>query len=213
MRHPSLKALWVIIPLSILSLSSSNNSKKLTYQILEGSNLSISGSSNVHDFTCACQQDFIPDVIEMDIPSKKIEILFSRTDLHITTKTLDCGKKLMNQDMYETLKADEYPFITITLKKAIQDPEYCLSTCINWVEMNVIAEISIAGTCKLVPLFVEAKQIEEDSYRFVSSTKLQMTDFNIEPPEALMGMIKVSNDITIELDLSVRVLESGWSSL
>lgn len=193
--------------LGCLALFSVNdNTQRLSFEILDHSVLSISGSSNVHNFTCTCVQEFDTDMVEMQIPPQRIEILFSNSDLKIETRKLDCGKKLMNQDMYETLKADTHPFITITLKKVIQDPEYCLSSCTNWIEMNVMAEISIAGTCKMVPLFVEARQLPESNYRFISSAKLQMTDFNIDPPEALMGMIKVDNEININLDLSVRLV-------
>ena len=34
-----------------------------------------------------------------------------------------------------------------------------------------------------------------------------MTQFNIAPPEALMGMIKVNDQIRIDLDLSVTLPE------
>jgi hypothetical protein len=181
--------------------------QKLHYQILEGSTLSVSGSSNVHDFVCLCTQEFENGTVQMTVPPRRIEVSFTASELKIETRQLDCGKKLMNQDMYKTLKADDFPFIGISLKKVVQDPEYCLSTCTDWIELEVLAEISIAGSCKLVPLVVEARQIQENTYRFVSQAKLQMTDFNITPPEALMGMIRVHNQIRIDLDLHITIPE------
>lgn len=193
--------------LIVLFCASPAFGQKLSYQILEGSTLSISGSSNVHDFTCLCIQEFEPGTVNMAVAPRRTDVSFSASDLKIATRQLDCGKKLMNQDMYKTLRADDFPFILITLKKVIQDPEYCLSTCTDWIELHVVAEIAIAGTCRLVPMVVEARQIQENTYRFVSQAKLAMTQFNIAPPEALMGMIKVNDQIRIDLDLSVTLPE------
>ncbi|MFT5167991.1 MAG: hypothetical protein ACI8P3_003230, partial [Saprospiraceae bacterium] len=45
------------------------------------------------------------------------------------------------------------------------------------------------------------KKIDVDSYRVVGNTSLQLCAFKLEPPTAMMGLVKVDDVIEINFDL------------
>ena len=70
---------------------------------------------------------------------------FSNTSIRLTTKKLDCGNKGMNKDMYQTLKADQFPTIRIQLDKVIHMSQERIDECSDWVPMKAQTYISITG--------------------------------------------------------------------
>ncbi|MBK7477958.1 MAG: YceI family protein [Haliscomenobacter sp.] len=180
--------------------------------ITEQSKLSLSGTSNVNKFNCACNQKFSPLTISAAASSNRSQIVFDRTVLKLTTMKLDCGQKIMNKDMYRALKADEYPYITIELKKAQFPLGVTIDDCAEWVELDAETVITIAGQARKVPLKVKARNLASGRFQFRSAQSVNMTDFGIEPPTAMMGAIKVRNAITIQFDLIVAVSSAGEGS-
>ncbi|MBV6429283.1 MAG: hypothetical protein KIPDCIKN_03834 [Haliscomenobacter sp.] len=177
--------------------------------ITEQSKLSLSGTSNVNKFTCACNQKFSPLTIGATASSNRSQIAFEHTVLKLTTNKLDCGQKIMNKDMYRTLKADEYPYISIELKKAQFPVGVTIDDCAEWVELDAETVITIAGNARRVPLKVKARNLSAGRFQFRSAQALKMTDFGIQPPTAMMGAIKVRDSITIQFDLIVAVSSAG----
>ncbi len=177
--------------------------------ITEQSKLSLSGTSNVNKFTCACNQKFSPLTIGASASSNRSQIVFEHTVLKLTTNKLDCGQKIMNKDMYRTLKADEHPYISIELKKAQFPVGVTIDDCSEWVELDAETVITIAGNARRVPLKVKARNLSAGRFQFRSAQGLKMTDFGIQPPTAMMGAIKVRDSITIQFDLIVAVSSAG----
>ncbi len=177
--------------------------------ITEQSKLALSGTSNVNKFTCECTQKFSPMAVGATSSSNRSQIVFANTALKLTTTKLDCGQKIMNKDMYRTLKAEEYPYITIELKKAQFPVGVTIDDCAEWVELDAETVITIAGNARKVPLKVKARNLASGRFQFRSAQALKMTDFGIQPPTAMMGAIKVRDAITIQFDLIVTVSSAG----
>jgi hypothetical protein len=47
------------------------------------------------------------------------------------------------------------------------------------------------------------KTISDHDIKFSGSYTLKMTDFKMSPPTAMMGTIKVGNEVTIKFDLTL----------
>src|SRR5687767_14655194 len=74
-----------------------------------GSELTINGTSNVHDFQCKTNK--ISAYFDVD-PSytkdlTKVTRPIVSVTVNIAVKSLKCGKGQMDENMYKTLKADE----------------------------------------------------------------------------------------------------------
>ncbi len=190
---------------SLAILLSAMKSDTLNFQIEPGSKLQIKGTSNVTDFTCLCLESFPKTKVQVVATEDAAKATFSNTVLQIRTKKLDCGNKPMNNDMYSTLKADDHPHIQIELIETRHSSGKLLRKAEEWQSIEAIAHFSIAGVTRKESLSVHAKKITDSSYRFKSSKTILFTDYGIKPPRALMGLIKVDNEISLELDLMISV--------
>lgn len=173
----------------------------LTIQIEEGSRLFIEGTSNINSFECLCKDQFGTRKARALIDDDGRKVTFMQTSLSLKTQTLDCDNSKINRDLCDALKADEYPNIVITLHEAtVQgglDGE-------GWADITAVATLTITDQSRRVPLSVKGKRLSGNRFRFVSVKELKMTDFGIEPPTALFGLIKVRDKIKINFDLIVK---------
>lgn len=173
------------------------------------SSLSISGSSNVNKFACKCEQTLHPMRVDLQVQPGDQLARFTGAVLVLKTRALDCGHKGMNKDMYQTLEADQHPTIDIRLEAVRYQPGYSPEFCSEWVTMLASADLTVAGHTNRVHLEIQGRQVGDDQYRFKSQLPIRMTDFGIEPPTALLGLVKVDNEITIHLDLTLSANEAG----
>jgi polyisoprenoid-binding protein YceI len=177
---------------------------KIHYSIDPASHLSLDGSSNVTDFSCDCNQEFSGDEVTFQEDEINGILTFQGAVLHVKTKNLDCGNKGMNRDMYNTLMADKYPHISIQLISAKLPSNTAFNQSGQTVGLTTKVALTIAGSRKIMPLAVEAIMLNNDKYQFKSCQLIRMTDFGIDPPQPFFGMIKVSDEITINMDLIIR---------
>lgn len=205
-QHPSLLNCILlsslIFSLSILTFHLSAQ-EGLEIQILDNSKLFIEGKSNVNKFECHCTEDFPATQVQFNSTPKNGTAHFNKTEMKITTNKLDCGKKAINNDLIKTLKADEYPNIilelcSLTFMKAANDQE--------WQQVKAETFLTIAGTTRTMNMLVNAKQLGKNKFKVKSSEEIKLTDFGIEPPTALLGLVKVKDEMMLHLDLEVKIV-------
>jgi len=170
-----------------------------TYYLEENSKLYIEGTSNVNSFDCSCKDNFPKRGIKVAFSDDFKTIRFTNSFFKIRTQSLDCNNSRMNRDLCEALKSSEYPDIKIELKEA-----KLVSTTPGsdgWLSIKVNATMTITNVTKDVVLDVKGKKNSDDRFRFVCSKEILLTDYNIEPPTALLGLVKVRNNIKINFDL------------
>lgn len=201
----------IIIPL-LLSIRPAPEFREVSFFIEGDSELSLKGSSNVNEFACIClcvnesQRHFLQ--IETGNYSQYAE--FDQTNLRLETESLDCGHRGINKDLYKTLESENHPFIVIELRKARLKEARTISTAVGeWSNITAQTAITIAGVTRDVEMDVKGKRLDDGRYRFVCSKDLFMSDFQIDPPKPLFGLIKVNDLIQINIDLTVRLAEQG----
>lgn len=178
--------------------------RDVTIHIEEGSRLFIEGTSNINSFECLCNDRFNPKNVRVIVDDERKSVAFFGTALALKTATLDCDNSKINKDLCTALKADEYPNINIVLHDAS-----VLGQSVNerdWTDIKATATLTITDQSRKVSLAVKGRKLSGNRYRFVSVKELQMTDFGINPPTALFGLIKVRDHIKINFDLIVKVI-------
>ncbi|MCB0626848.1 MAG: hypothetical protein KDC43_23765 [Saprospiraceae bacterium] len=200
-----LRLFAALFALLIFCAASNDTSVDREYTITDASKLFLEGTSNVTDFTCNCQESFSPSSFQVQRQAEGRIASFRNTKLKLQSKKLDCGQKAMNKDMYSTLKADEFPYITIELLQAKQPTGLRLGECDDWVPMDVQMAITIAGVRQVQWINVKGLQKGRQDFSFQGSKELLMSSFGLTPPRPLLGLIKVDDAITIHLDLAVKV--------
>jgi polyisoprenoid-binding protein YceI len=173
-----------------------------TYYIDAGSKLTLEGSSNVNKFTCACNDQFPQSTLRFELFEEGKSAKFSNAMLTLRTKSLDCGNAQMNKDMYKTLRADQHPHIKIELTRTQLLEASTLSTS-EWTPLKATSALTISGVKKPVVFEVKAKKVGKDRIRLTASREVLMSDYGIEPPTAMLGLIKVNNAIRLNLDLII----------
>ena len=160
--------------------------------ILNDSKLSILGTSNVTDFECLYDDDFRIDTLSHSLTLDQDIIKVSGDSLKLKIENFDCGKRGINKDFRNSLKSDEYPSIDISLISFKQSDSLLK-------EVNVL--ISLAGSEKIFELEFTSSYLENGIIKIEGEQKLTMSDFNIDPPRALLGLIKVRDELTIKFEL------------
>lgn len=197
-------AIILVLGVVVLGIISSDT----VVSIDPASELVLFGSSNVNKFKCACTDQFPQSTIKFNKGKTGTSATFSNALLDLSVGALDCGNKLMNKDLYKTLKGEEYPKIRIELIQVKQLDNSIVEQPGSWATQTVEAALTIAGVRRSLDLSVRAQRIGAGRFRFVSDKNILMTDFGLTPPKALMGTIKVNDQIRIHMDMIVEV-ETG----
>ena len=104
----------------------------------------------------------------------------------------------MDNNTYKALRADQHEHITFLLTSATVTP---IDT--NTFTIRSKGNLTIAGTTKNIEVIAKAV-LHEKGVIVTGSKKLKMTDYNINPPTALLGTVKTGNDITVKFSLMFK---------
>ena len=157
------------------------------------SSFKIQGTSSLHDWemtsqACKGAMNIFPKDNILDIAEISVQVSVS---------SLKSGKKIMVKKCYDALKYEDYPNIVFTLDQ-VQDLKQ--KDAANY-EAVFKGKLHIAGVSKPADIAVQISR-EEDKVRIKGSKSLKMSDFDVEPPKALMGTLKTGNDIEIIFNLN-----------
>jgi polyisoprenoid-binding protein YceI len=165
-----------------------------------GSEVSIAGTSNVHDFSCKTNR--INAYIDVDPGYAKDLTKLTRpivsVQVNIAVRSLSCGKKQMDENMYKTLKADQNQLIKYTLSGYdLVDPS---STAFA---AKTKGTLMIMGKEKVVEIKVDAARLAEGRATAQGEETLLMSDFGIKPPSFMLGTLRVGNEIKVKFNLKL----------
>ncbi len=120
--------------------------------------------------------------------------------LVVPVRAFDCGKQAMNQDLQEALQADRFPEIRFKLNEAavLEAP------LTDAARLAVTGALTIAGTMRTVHFEAVGQLLASGRVRLAGSLPLKLTEFNVKPPTALLGLIQVHDQITVHFDLVVQ---------
>lgn len=186
-------------------LGSTSAGDKKRYYIENGSRLYLKGTSNVNAFTCDCEDQYGTQVLEVE--RKGGYARFNHVELQVKSRNFDCHNGKIDHDMQKALKADQYPFIKISLVDTWQDPKYLDGAYKDWFDVQANVNITITNVTRLQSIPAKARIIGPNRFQLRGESALQMTAFGICPPEAMMGMIKVNDWISFHFDLTIVVDE------
>jgi polyisoprenoid-binding protein YceI len=175
----------------------------LTGQVLKivpkNSVITINGTSNLHDWKSKAEQINGELVLSGDNQVKSFR-------LDIPVKSIKSGEKLMDSKTYETFDANKHPNIAFRLTDVT-------NLQINGSNVNVVfnGNLTMAGTTRKVTIKANGKNIKSGTYVFNGNVPLKMTDFQMKPPTALLGTLKVGDGIRLEFDITL--MEQSQASI
>lgn len=178
---------------------------QIEYVPQDSSRLWIAGRSNVNQFECESREHrgevvifqtttLTGDTVSVDENSTKIM-------LEIDVEGIECGRSRMNRDLRNALKADDYPNIRFVFNEIVRvspngNP--------NSVELEVTGLLTVAGVTREVNVHLTGYTLENETVRALGSKEIRMTDFGVEPPTAMLGLVKAENELTVHFDLIAK---------
>ncbi|MDX2245679.1 MAG: YceI family protein [Bacteroidia bacterium] len=188
------------ITLLLISFLMSATFAQTTFKANENTEVKVTGTSTLHDWHANVKETKAEGV--MIVTGNGLTAL---TSLKVSMKveSMDTGEKMMDKNLYKALKSEANPYITYKLKEVKS-----ITPSSGGYSLNTLGTLTIAGITKTVNLTVKAKVNTDGSVTFTGSHKLDMVEYQVEPPVAVFGTIKTGKDVTIEFKLTLSQIAS-----
>lgn len=189
MRTLFTKHLFLILTAVLLSIGLSAQTR---YTIPAGAEVSVDGTSSLHDWTMTSKSATgTAEIVMENGELKSIQNL----SVNVKAETLKSGKGGMDDNAYKALNTKKNPDIKFTLDK------------INSIEkkgdhylISASGKMTIGAQTKAIS--VQSKAVPQGQALNVTGSKtFKMTEYGVTPPTALMGTIKTGDQITINYNL------------
>ncbi|MGK7389117.1 MAG: YceI family protein [Candidatus Cyclobacteriaceae bacterium M2_1C_046] len=158
------------------------------YTLDRSSELSISGTSSLHDWTMTAEK--VQGSGEFVVDGKRITDI-KNLEIIVDAESLKSGKGGMDKNAYKALNTDKYRQITFTLIEC-----QSVRTTDNINNIKAKGKLTISGVTREVTMNTDC-QVLNGRIECSGSFPLNMTDFNIEPPTAMFGTITTGEKITV----------------
>ncbi len=197
----------VIVFLFLLSISSSFttrwNSAILIHRliVLPTSTLTIDGKTNVNTFKCAIPKYVGKDTLVLHEGGRNTRPVFVKGSVDLDASSFDCGIALMTSDFRKTIKSKSFPAIVIDFISFERTPSYKYGE----EKFKGIIKISLGGTTKLFEMDCTIEVNPSGLIHLKGGRDFTFSDFNLEPPKRMMGLVKVQEALNVSFHLQLML--------
>lgn len=198
----TLLLVFAILPVFSFKAAPSQRSAKLpiSWILSKACSLKVNGSTNINTFNCSIPDYPAPDTLTFS-KEKNTEAIKISGAMVFGVKKFDCHHPIMTADLRKTLKAKEFPNITVSFISLSKYPEQSNENITGTVT------IQLAGTTRHFEVEYRFTQQNDDTLTLIGTRQVNFSDFNITPPRKLGGMIKTNNELSVEFILKARILK------
>ncbi|HYI78884.1 MAG TPA: YceI family protein [Chryseolinea sp.] len=154
--------------------------------------VTIKGTSTMHDWESNVEE------LESHATYKlKGDELVSIGDasLKVTVTSIKSTKgKIMDNKTYKAFDSENHPFIIFTLKSEKINP--------SKLTVDLIGTLEMAGTTLPVKLVANYKVLANGELEIIGTKKVKMSEYKMTAPKAMMGTIKVGDEVDINFDVT-----------
>ena len=165
-----------------------------------GSELSISGTSSMHPFECKTSK--MNAYVDVDPAYTKDLTTIARpiasVQVNIVVKTLSCGNKTMDKNMFATLNADKTENQIIRYTLSGYD---VINATTSQFGAKTTGTLVIGGKSKVIAMNIVAERQGNGKASARGEDTLLMSDFGIKPPSFMFGTLKVHDEIKVKFNL------------
>lgn len=164
---------------------------------LTSAKVSLAGTSNVHDYTASTSAVRLtrvvlgqtqPGAVSWDEVQSSAGLV--GFDVTIAAGTLTCPRDGVDKNMHKALKVEQHPTITFSLERLDGAPGALTATGL----------LRIAGVARAVTLPLTTV-VSGDTLAVTGALDVQMPDYGIKPPTALLGAVRASPKVRVTFDL------------
>ncbi len=162
--------------------------------IHSNSQLLIHGRTNVNSFTCLISCYNNVDTLAYSYDEAEKAMVFTKNRMEIPVYNFDCGNPMITKDFRLTTKAAQHPYLQIAFLSLDK---------VNKGSINGKLEISLAGITRHVSVtFIH--QPVGDFLQLRGNHSVCFTDFGMQAPARMMGLVRVQEDLNVEFNLLIK---------
>lgn len=179
-----------IFALVILLGFSVNAMAQTPYHLAEGSQVTVAGSSNIHDWNMT-SKSFTCDA-NVTIKGDQVSDITALTAA-ITVTTLKSKDKSLDSRAYKALEAEKYKTINFKLTDAT----------VTGKTIKATGNLTISGNT--VPVTIVSTYTVSGGIITIKGTqKIKFSQFKLKAPSFMLGAMKVTDDLTIDLLVKLK---------
>jgi len=176
-----------------------NNKEVVNAWVIEkNSTLAIDGSSNINKFTCDIKEYLKIDTLKSFNDAQRRKFVFVNSRLSIDIKRFDCHHKFITADFRKMLKSDTYPDLKIHFVSLDEFHEAGI--------VKGLVDIELAGRRRRMEIDYKCLHIGGSQLRLQGDKRFKFSDFQLEPPKKIGGLIRINEEIDIHFNLFFRKL-------
>lgn len=164
----------------------------------QDSEMSIEGSSNVRSWGADVKKIdsrfTLRNTDEVNVQNITPE-MFETLEITVPVENIDSGSKGLTGNIHKYLKKKDHPNITFILSDVIN-----IEHGDDYVDITARGTINAAGKDHNLIMSVRADQ-EDSGIRISGTQKLLMTNFDIDPPKAMLGTIKADDEFSVHFNI------------
>ena len=186
---------YLISLLAFLFVFSTATAQDITFNLSEIHEFKIDGDANVRSWDAEITEadgSLVFTGVENFSLDALTEESFKSLEMTIPVEEIDSDSRRLNRNLHSYLKADDFPTITFTLQQING-----ISHENGKAQITANGLINAAGVENSVTMNVEAEMNNDGSITFSGAQDLLMTDFDIDPPTAVMGTVRADDEIQI----------------
>lgn len=192
--------LLLLFPVFLFFGLSPQNDKTITLTLADESKLKVTGSSTLHGW----DSDATEFSVTFTVSEKWLSGIenwqgdgIETLEVTVPVDKLESGRSRMNRDMREALKAKKHPLIIFTWNdiQVEEEPDF------EGRNLLVKGSLQIAGETRDVEFEAFAELLEDNRIKVEGSYRVNMRDYNVDPPTAFLGTLRTDEMVTVEFDL------------
>ncbi|MBX2942870.1 MAG: YceI family protein [Cyclobacteriaceae bacterium] len=156
---------------------------------IKSEKITVAGSSSLHDWVSEVTKVEWSGVMKVE-NRKLVEVSKAHIKIPVIAIKSDKGR-IMDNKTYEAFNDKKYPTISYQMSGATLSGDVIKATGI----------LSMAGASRSIEMNVKYKMMTNEDIQLIGSYTLNMKDYKMEPPTAVMGTIKVGEEVTVSFDL------------
>jgi len=178
---------------------------KVSWIVQKSSTLSIHGRTNINRFSCGVAEYAEADTITFLSEGCRGQVrgIPLCGVLRINIGDFDCRNRVMTGEFKKTLLYRQYPQLKITFVNLERMPLFGARP----ETLKGLVCIELAGISKQVEMDYATSREDGGAVQLMGSRQLSFSDFGLQPPQKMGGLIKVNDVLDVQFVLCLQRME------
>jgi polyisoprenoid-binding protein YceI len=190
-----MKVINIAVLVLALSMITYNSSGQTFIVAGQNNEVLIKGTSNLHDWQMVVSESNCD--ANFNIEGGQL-ISINKVDFNCKASDIKSDHDLMDKKTFSALKADKFPEIRFSFEKGIE-----LASGSGEYRGLLLGKLYISGVSRVVKVPFSVTLNPNNTIHVSGTIELNMSDFDVTPPTALLGTLKTGDKVSVEYSLNL----------